>query len=282
MAAGLDAAHLHRRVVEERVEQADGIRAAADAGEEQVGQAALLLQNLPAGLVANNSVEVADHDRIRMRAVGGAEDVVGAADVGHPVAHGLVDGFLERLLAGMHGHHVSAQHLHAVDVQLLPHAVHGSHVDHALEAEHRRDRGGRNAVLPGAGLGDDAGLAHALGDEGLAEGVIDLVRAGVQQVLALQVDFRAAEFLGEAFGEVERRGPADEFAQVVAEFALELRVLLRSEVFGLQLLERIPERLRDVTAAELPEPALVVGHGGRGELRRRGGRGRRAHRVGRR
>ena len=37
---------------------------------------------------------------IRMRAERGAEDVVRGADVGDPVAHGFVDGVLERLLAG--------------------------------------------------------------------------------------------------------------------------------------------------------------------------------------
>jgi hypothetical protein len=39
VAAGLDAAHADRGIVEEGIEQADGIGAAADAGEEQIGQA---------------------------------------------------------------------------------------------------------------------------------------------------------------------------------------------------------------------------------------------------
>ncbi len=34
-------------------------------------------------------------------------------------------------------------------------------------------------MLAGAGLGDDAGLAHALDEQCLAERVVDLVRAGV-------------------------------------------------------------------------------------------------------
>jgi hypothetical protein len=48
-------------------------------------------------------------------------------------------------------------------------------------------------VLAGTGLGDDAGLAHALGQHGLADGVVDLVRAGVVQVFALEQDLRAAD-----------------------------------------------------------------------------------------
>ena len=56
----------------------------------------------------------------------------------------------------------------------------------ALEAEERR-RGGRgHAVLAGAGLGDQPRLAHALGQQRLAEHVVDLVRAGVVEVLALE------------------------------------------------------------------------------------------------
>jgi hypothetical protein len=44
----------------------------------------------------------------------------------------------------------------------------------------------------GAGLGDDALLAHALGQQDLAEHVVDLVRAGVVELLALEIDLRAA------------------------------------------------------------------------------------------
>jgi hypothetical protein len=39
----------------------------------------------------------------------------------------------------------------------------------------------------------------------LAKGVVDLVRAGVADILALEVDFRAAKFLGQPLGEIEGR-----------------------------------------------------------------------------
>ncbi len=72
-----------------------------------------------------------------------------------------------------------------------------AHVHHAFHAVARRDGRGRHAVLAGAGLGDHARLAHAPGEQRLADGVVDLVRAGVVQVFALQVDLRAAELLGQ-------------------------------------------------------------------------------------
>jgi hypothetical protein len=43
-------------------------------------------------------------------------------------------------------------------------------------------------VLPGAGLRDDARLAHALGEQRLSEDVVDLVCARVAEILALEVD----------------------------------------------------------------------------------------------
>ena len=114
-------------------------------------------------------------------------------------------------------------------------------------------------MLARAGLGDDARLAHAPGEQDLADAVVDLVRAGVEQVLALEINFRAAEFPGEAFGKVKRRGPAAEFLQVILELALKLRVLLRAEIFVLQFLQRMHQRLRHETPAVGAEMALGVG-----------------------
>jgi hypothetical protein len=77
-----------------------------------------------------------------------------------------------------------------IDIQGLPFAIHLAHVNDAFEAEHGGDGGGGDAVLAGAGLGDDPRLAHAAGEEDLADGVVDFVRAGVKQILALEINFR--------------------------------------------------------------------------------------------
>ena len=81
------------------------------------------------------------------------------------------------------------------DVQRLPLHVLRAHVDVALEPEQRADRRRGDAVLAGAGLGDDAPLPHALRQQRLAERVVDLVRARVREVFALEEDARAAERL---------------------------------------------------------------------------------------
>ena len=88
----------------------------------------------------------------------------------------------------------------------------------------RADGGGGHAVLAGAGFRDDALLAHALGEQPLAEGVVDFVRAGVEQVFALEVDFCAAELFRQALGEVERSGAAGEVVQELVELGLECGV----------------------------------------------------------
>jgi hypothetical protein len=95
--------------------------------------------------------------------------------------------------AGGDRHHGRAEQLHAVDVDLLPLDVGGAHVHHAFQAQPRGHGGRGHAVLAGAGLGDDALLAHARGQQRLADGVVDLVRAGVVEVLALEQDLRAAD-----------------------------------------------------------------------------------------
>ena len=100
--------------------------------------------------------------------------------------------------AGRDRDDLGAEQPHPGDVERLPAGVLLAHVDDALEAEQRRGGGGGDAVLAGAGLGDDPGLAHPLGQQRLAEHVVDLVRAGVVEVLALEQDPRAAGVLGEA------------------------------------------------------------------------------------
>jgi hypothetical protein len=141
---------------------------------------------------ADHLVEIAHHLRIGLRAVGRAEDVVGRADIRDPVAHRLVDRLLERLLARLDAADLGAHQPHPEDVQGLALHVDGAHVDDALEAELGADGRRRHAVLAGARLGDDALLAHPAREEGLADRVVDLVGAGVEQVLALEIDLGAA------------------------------------------------------------------------------------------
>ncbi len=177
VARGLHADQLDLLVAHERDEDADRVRAAADAGDHARGQPAEPLEDLGARLVADHALEVAHQRRERRGPDGGADHVVRVADVGDPVADRGRDRLLERAGAGVDGLDGGAHQPHPLDVGLLAAHVLGAHVDDALDAEQRaRGRGG-DAVLAGAGLGDDARLAHALGEQALPERVVDLVRA---------------------------------------------------------------------------------------------------------
>ena len=189
------------------MEDADGVRTAADARGHRIRQPARLVLDLHARLQPDDPLEVADHRRERMRTRGGAEAVVRGVGVGHPVSERLVDGVLERLRAGLDRHHLGSEQPHPRDVQRLPGGVDGAHVDHAVEAEQRtRGRGG-HPVLARAGLGDDPRLAHLSGQQGLTQHVVDLVRPGVVQVFSLEEEPRAAGVLAEPGGLVQRRRP---------------------------------------------------------------------------
>ena len=60
-----------------------------------------------------------------------------------------------------------------------------------MAGRYARTRRRWHAVLARAGFGDDALGADAFGEQRLADGVVDLVRAGVREILALQTHLRA-------------------------------------------------------------------------------------------
>ena len=60
-----------------------------------LGKLAFRLQNLRPGFASDHFVEVAHHRRIGMRAQHAAQQIMRGADIGDPVAHGLVDGVFQ-------------------------------------------------------------------------------------------------------------------------------------------------------------------------------------------
>ena len=166
--AGLDADQFHFRVLDQRIEHARRVAAAADAGHDHVGQAAELLQALGPRLAADDRLEIADDPRKGMRPHHRAEAIVGRLDRAHPVAEGLVHGVAEGPRAAGHRPHLRPEELHAEDVGPLAADVFLAHVDHALQAEAGAGRGGGHAVLAGTRLGDHPPLAHPQGQAGPA------------------------------------------------------------------------------------------------------------------
>ena len=164
---------------------------------------------------------------------------------------------------------LGAERAHPQDVGPLALDVLGAHVHDARQVEQGAGGGGRDAVLAGAGLGDDPGLAEAAGQQRLAERVVDLVGAGVGQVLALEVEADGRDGRGrgavagepapasardgrrEAVGAVQRRRPAGEPRQQLAQVRPEHRIVAERVVRGLELVEGRHQRLGHVAATEV-------------------------------
>ena len=148
--------------------------------------------------------------------IAAAEDVVGRLDVRDPVAHRLVDRVLERRGPAGHAPDLGAQRAHPEHVRGLALDVLLAHEHDARQAEQRARGRGRDAVLAGAGLGDDPRLAEPPGEQRLAERVVDLVGAGVGQVLALEVQAERIRAAGRRACRGARPHPASAAAMTSA------------------------------------------------------------------
>ncbi len=193
-----------------------------------------------------------------MRAGDGADDVERVGDIGDPVAQGLVHRILQGARAAFDRHHLGPQQLHAEHVGLLALDIDLAHVDGTGQAEEGGNGRGRNAMLAGARLGDDAALLHAPGHQDLAHAIVDLVRAGVVQLVALQIDLRPAQMLGQAPGEIERARPADIMLEVIVELLLEFRIGLAGVIGLFDLQDQRHQGFGDETPAEEAKAPLLV------------------------
>ncbi len=124
-------------------------------------------------------------------------------------------------------------------------------------------------MLACARFRDDTRFSHALGEQYLAHAVVDFVRAGVVQLLALEIDFRAAEFFGHTPGEIEGGRAAYIILEVVIKFLLERWVGLG---LGVSFFDRQDERhqrfgdkassIEAVMAGFIGAGAIGIGLGG--------------------
>ena len=174
--------------------------------------------NCVARFAPDDGLQLADDLWVRRGPDARADQVVRRLDVRDPVANRLARRLLERARSEIDRTHLRAEEIHPLDVRALASHVFLAHVDHALEPKPRAHRRGRDAVLSGARLGDDALLAEPPGKHGLPEGVVQLVRARVEQVLAFEIEPFAGR---EALSPGERRRPSGERAAELVELSTE-------------------------------------------------------------
>ena len=114
-------------------------------------------------------------------------------------------------------------------------------------------------MLTGAGLGNHARLAHATRQQRLTDGVVDLVRAGMVQVFALEVDLRAAELVRPALGVIDRAGPSNEMLELILELGDEIRIGAVVLIGLAQVFERMHQRLGNEGSTVRAEVTASVG-----------------------
>src|SRR5437016_5848215 len=101
-------------------------------------------------------------------------------------------------------------------------------------------------------------FAHAARKQRLADCVVDLMRAGVQKVFALQINLRAARMCSQPLRVKQRRRSAGVVAQQHVEFAPKIRVASSPYELSRQLLERRDQCFRNVAATELAPMSVLV------------------------
>ena len=179
--------YFHAFVVVIVVDGACGIATATDACHEIIGVvAARLLLQLPLQFLGDNALHTSNQIGIRMRSHRRTDDIECVGWMAAPVANGLATGIGECHIACSHGMHRGSEHSHTLHVGVLAFDICGTHENFAMHA-HQRTNGSRcHAMLAGTSLGDDARLSHTTCQQNLSDSVVDLVRTGVVQVLALQ------------------------------------------------------------------------------------------------
>jgi len=119
---------------------------------------------------------------------------------------------------------------------------------HAFQAQQRGNRRRRHACWP-APVSAITASCHCVWQQSLAERVVNFVRAGVQQVFALEINLRPAQRFREPLGEIERRRPSRVVGQQRTQLGLERRIRLGFFVGVLQFVQRSHQRLRHVAPA---------------------------------
>ena len=113
-------------------------------------------------------------------------------------------------------------------------------------------------MLTGAGLGNDPSRTHLPGEQGLTDGVVDLVGPGMGEVFAFQPNVASPRFT-EAACPGQRRGSSHPARHLPIELGQEARIVEEAERSRLETFQGRHQDLRHVAPAEWPEPPSLIG-----------------------
>jgi len=94
--------------------------------------------------------------------------------------------------------------------------------------------------------------------QSLPQAIVDFVRAGVQQVLSLQINLRPAQPCREALGMKQRSRPAGKVFEQARQFGLKRRIIARHKICRFQLLHGSHQRFRREAPSEFAKPPARV------------------------
>src|SRR5438094_10250579 len=80
-----DSVQFHFEIMEELVEDSDGVTSAPNTGDYRAGEFVFSCEDLLSGFPPGDALKVADHGRGRVGCHGRAAQVVGVLEVGYPV-----------------------------------------------------------------------------------------------------------------------------------------------------------------------------------------------------
>src|SRR5436309_3370146 len=100
---------------------------------------------------------------------------------------------------------------------------------------------------------NDPPFPHFLGKESLAESIVDLVRAAMQEILSLQVDSSPSNVASQIGSKVQWRRSAGETIQQARQLFLEQGLVRELVVRFLKCSQRLHQGLRDILPAVLSE-----------------------------
>ena len=134
-AAGFDADEFDIFIIDKAGKDSDGVGAAADAGDDHIGQSANLFEALLPGFGTDAGLKMFYDCRIRMRAGRCSEKIKCVGNICRPVAKGIVDGVFECAGSAVDGDNLRAAKFHFVDVDALAFDVGNAHKDFCFHSE---------------------------------------------------------------------------------------------------------------------------------------------------
>ncbi len=246
-----NANQLHVFLIQKMVKRASGIAPATHAGNDPVRVffTGLFLE-LPADFFGNDRLKPGNHVGIRMRPNHRTDDVVRVNRVVNPVAHGLVGGIFQGLIATEGRNHFRSEHLHLFHVRRLALHINGPHVNNTFQTHQRANRCGCQTVLSGAGFSNNPMFAQFFCDQNLANRVVYFVRSGMVQILAFQINV-ALVFFRKPPGIIQRRGPPNVIFEQANKFLPEIVRIDNFEVFQTKFFDVWHHHFRNVGPAKL-------------------------------